>query len=390
MNTRAILKLLLIPVTTMVLALSCTDDKQSKIEGKVDGIDTLVQVTLLRQDFAKTELLETIKISPKKSTFRFKVGELTEPTFFQLRFEGRRNQFMVLLLEPAENAAVEVDLKRFSNYTVSGADESLKTQALTRRLAQTVKTLDSLNVLLGKATAPAERQSLNAEYEAAIDRQREFNTQFIWDNPMSRASVMALYQKVSDDRFVFESAEDVQLFKVVASSLIARYPDSDYAKGMLQDIKNQERVIRSHRLQELVQNVQSTLPEIALPNAKGDTVSLSSLRGKVILLDFWASFSQENLLENRELLELYRQYRGRGFEIFQVSLDVEREAWLAAIESAGLPWINVSELDPNGSVAAGMYNVTRLPANYIIDRNFEIAAKNLYGRDLERKIKELL
>jgi peroxiredoxin len=390
MNKSAILKLLIIAVTTMVLAISCTDDNQSKIEGKVDGVDSEVQVTLLRQDFAKTEILETIRISPKKSTFRFKVGELTEPTFFQLHFEGRRNQFMVLLLEPAEHAVVEVDVKDFSNYTVTGADESLKTQALSRRLAQTVKSLDSLKALISNATASAEKQRLSLEYEAAIESQREFSTQFIWDNPMSRASVMALYQKVSDDRFVFDRAEDVQLFKVVASSLIARYPDSDYAKGMLRDIRNQDKILRSHSLQELVRNVESTLPEIALPNPKGDTVRLSSLRGKVILLDFWASFSQENLLENRELLDLYRKYKGQGFEIYQVSLDVEREPWLAAIESAGLPWVNVSELDPDGSVVAGMYNVTRLPANYLIDRNFDIAAKNIFGRELEKKLKELL
>jgi peroxiredoxin len=390
MNTRAILKFLFLAVTAMVLAISCTDDKQSKIEGKVDGVDSEVQVTLLRQDFAKTEIFETISISPKKSTFRFKVGELTEPTFFQLRFEGRRNQFMVLLLEPAEHAVVEVDIKDFSNYTVTGANESLKTQALSRRLAQTIKSLDSLKVLIENASASAEKQKLNLEYEAAIDSQREFSTQFIWDNPMSRASVMALYQKVSDDRFVFDRAEDVQLFKVVASSLIARYPDSDYAKGMLRDIRNQDKILRSHSLQELVRNVESTLPEIALPNPKGDTVRLSSLHGKVILLDFWASFSQENLLENRELLDLYRKYKGQGFEIYQVSLDVEREPWLAAIESAGLPWVNVSELDPDGSVVAGMYNVTRLPANYLIDRNFDIAAKNIFGRELEKKLKELL
>ena len=207
---------------------------------------------------------------------------------------------------------------------------------------------------------------------------------------MSRASVMALYQKISDDRFVFEKAEDIQLFKVVASSLIARYPDSEYSKGMLRDIKNQEKILTSARLQSLIQVAESSLPEIALPNTNGDTVKLSSLRGKVILLDFWASFSQENLLENRELLELYKRYKSKGFEIYQVSLDIEREPWLAAIESVGLPWVNVCELNPNGSRVVGLYNVTRLPANYLIGRNYDIVGKNLFGRDLENKLKEIL
>ena len=207
---------------------------------------------------------------------------------------------------------------------------------------------------------------------------------------MSRASVMALYQKINADRYVFERAEDVQLFKAVATSLIARYPESDYAKGMTRDIKNQEKIINSFKLQEIVRTATPSLPEIALPNPQGDTIKLSSLKGKVILLDFWASFNRDNLLENRALIDLYKNYNNMGFEIYQVSVDFEREAWLAAIESGPLPWINVCELNPNGSITPSLYNVSSLPANYLIDRNYDIVGKNIFGKDLEKKVKELL
>ncbi|MDX9845905.1 MAG: TlpA disulfide reductase family protein [Tenuifilaceae bacterium] len=390
MINRTAFKIILIALATLLVSTSCKEKDQSSIDGTIKNIDNQVEVKLLRQEFGKVVPVQTVRLTPKKSTFKIGVGKLEEPTFFQLHVEGTRNNVAVLLLEPGEKAVVNIDLKNFMDYEVEGANESLKTKALSEQLAKTLKTLDSLNNQQSLATTAVQRLKINEEYEAAVEKQREFSTKFIWENPMSRASVMALYQKVSDERFVFEKAEDIQLFKVVASSLIARYPDSEYSKGMLRDIKNQEKILTSARLQSFIQVAESSLPEIALPNPKGDTIRLSSLKGKVILLDFWASFSQENLLENRELLELYKRYNSKGFEIYQISLDIEREPWLAAIESGGLPWVNVSELNPNGSRVVGLYNVTRLPANYLIGRNYDIVGKNLFGRDLESKLKEIL
>lgn len=371
------------------LASSCSTN-QSTISGTIQNIDSLVNLTVLHQGFSKTEEIKTVKLTPKKSTFKFKVGELTEPTFFQLRVSTKGSSYIVLLLNPSDKAELTIDLNDFTNYTVTGSPESIKTKHLTNRLAKTVNSLDSLTSLINRSSTVSEKLMLSQQYESIIDKQRAFSTQFIWDSLMSRASVMALYQKVGADRFVFDRAEDIQLFKAVATSLIARFPESDYAKGMLRDIKNQEKIVFSHRLQELVKNAEASLPDIALPNPKGDTIRLSSLKGKVILLDFWASFNQDNLLENRELLQLYSKYNRQGFEIYQVSVDYEREAWLAAIESGPLPWINVSELDTRGSLAARLFNVTNLPANYLISRNHDIVAKNIYGKDLEKKLKELL
>lgn len=371
------------------LASSCSTN-QSTISGTIDNIDSLVHLTILHQGFAKNEELKTVKLTPKKSTFKFKVGELTEPTFFQLRISEKRTSYLMLLLDPSEKVELNIDLKNVSDYVVSGSPESGRVKQLANRLSKTATSLDSLTRLINSSSTVNEKRMLNQRYESIIDKQRDYSAQFIWDSLMSRASVMALYQKVGSDRFVFDRAEDIQLFKAVATSLIAQYPESDYAKGMARDIKNQEKIIKSYELQEIVKNAESTLPEIALPNPVGDTIKLSSLKGKVILLDFWASFNQDNLLENRALIELYRKYNRQGFEIYQVSVDSNREAWMAAIESGPLPWVNVSELNPNGSFAATLYNVSSLPANYLINRNYDIVAKNIFGKDLEKKLKELL
>jgi hypothetical protein len=95
-------------------------------------------------------------------------------------------------------------------------------------------------------------------------------------------------------------------------------------------------------------------------------------------------------MDNRELLGIYKQFKGKGFEIYQVSLDGNRDEWVNAIESAGLPWINVCELNPKGSRDALTYNITQVPANYLIDRNYTIIGKNLYGDALKKMLQEVL
>lgn len=386
-----ILTKLLFPIILISIFLSsCQKSNDSRIDGSIQNIDSLVEVKIYRQSFDRSTLVESKKVTPKRSEFSFKIGELVEPTFFHLHIEGKKQNIAVLLLEPGDKIELNIDLKRFSDYKVEGSNESLRTQLLSRRLAQTIKSLDSISNLHAQAKSADEKAELMAKYFETIEKQREFSTNFIWENPMSRANVMALYQKFGEDQFVFDRPEDTKLFKVVATSIIALYPESSYAIGMKNDINNQEKLMASHNLQTLIQNAQSTLPEIALPNPKGEVVRLSSLRGKVILLDFWASSSQASLLENRELLEVYKQFKNKGFEIYQVSFDVEKEPWLAAIESARLPWINVSELSPNGSAVAGSYNVTQVPSNYLIDKNYNIVGKNLYGNDLITKLKEIL
>ena len=231
---------------------------------------------------------------------------------------------------------------------------------------------------------------IEREYNAVVDSQRAYSSRFIWANVMSRASVMAIYQKFDDDLYVFDKSEDLVLFKAIASSLIAIYPNSDYSKGMLADIKRMEGIIRNAKISNIISQSVSSIPDIALRNPKGEVVKMSSLKGKVILLNFWASWDQSSMMDIRELNETYNQFKNRGFEIYQVSLDANRDDWINAIESANLPGINVCELNPKGSMDAKIFNITQLPANYLIDKNFTVVGKNLYGEALKKKLRSEL
>ena len=118
-------------------------------------------------------------------------------------------------------------------------------------------------------------------------------------------------------------------------------------------------------------------------------ITLSSLKGKYVLIDFWAAWCGPCRRENPNVVRLYKEYSNQGFEILGVSLDRSKEAWLKAIEQDGLSWIHVSDLKHFGSEAASTYQINAIPATYLIGPDGVIVAKNLRGPALEDKLREI-
>lgn len=130
-------------------------------------------------------------------------------------------------------------------------------------------------------------------------------------------------------------------------------------------------------------------PEIALPNPEGMEVKLSDLKGKYVLIDFWAGWCKPCRDENPNVVRLYDKYKDKGFEVFGVSLDRTREMWLRAIEEDKLEWTQVSDLKYFNSEAAATYQINAIPATYMIDPDGNILAKDLRGITLEKKLAEI-
>jgi peroxiredoxin len=130
-------------------------------------------------------------------------------------------------------------------------------------------------------------------------------------------------------------------------------------------------------------------PDISLPDPDGNIQSLSSLRGKIVLLDFWAGWCGPCRRENPVLVKAYAKYHDKGFEIFQVSLDKTKESWTAAIKQDGLNWIHVSDLKFWSSPAAKLYGVESIPANFLLDKEGKIIGSNLRGEALEAELSKL-
>jgi peroxiredoxin len=131
-------------------------------------------------------------------------------------------------------------------------------------------------------------------------------------------------------------------------------------------------------------------PELKLTDTSGKIVALSSLRGKYVLLDFWASWCGPCRAENPNVLEAYKKYKNKNFTILAVSLDNVRAKWLEAVHHDALLWQQVSDLKGWQSSAASKYGVHAIPSNFLLDPKGVIIAKNLRGPQLESKLEEVL
>ena len=134
----------------------------------------------------------------------------------------------------------------------------------------------------------------------------------------------------------------------------------------------------------------STVPEIALPNTVDSIIKLSSLHGKVVLIDFWASWCAPCRAANPYVQKLYKKYKADGFEVFAVSLDVKKESWLKAIKKDRLTYTQVIDIAGWNSKVAEKFFVDALPTNFLLDRSGKIVAINLEGKALFDKVESLV
>ena len=129
--------------------------------------------------------------------------------------------------------------------------------------------------------------------------------------------------------------------------------------------------------------------DFEMNDTNGGAQKLSSIKGKAVLLEFWASSCGPCRQENPNLVKTYEEYHPKGFEIFAISLDESEESWKKAIEKDGLSWTHVSDLKGSDNKAGLIYGVNGIPDNFLIDQNGKIVARNLRGEKLDEKLAEL-
>lgn len=177
----------------------------------------------------------------------------------------------------------------------------------------------------------------------------------------------------------FSSEADLPLLEDLAERLEKENPSPKYAQAFISGIRRIKGI-----------SVGDIAPDFTLDAPDGTPVSLSSLRGKYVLLDFWASWCGPCRRENPNVVRLYNQYKDKNFEIYGVSLDRDRDAWIKAIQDDGLTWVHGSDLKYWNSDVAVKYGVNGIPATYLLDTEGRVIAKNLRGQALERKLQEIL
>jgi thiol-disulfide isomerase/thioredoxin len=350
-------KIVFIVLAGLIFFSSCKKSNQFTISGRISHAegDTIYLEELL----VSTTKPVAKSIIDEKGEFEFQ-GTATIPTFYLLKLSD--NKFVTLLVDSVDNVFVEADIANFGKeYIVQGSLGSIQIKELTENLNRTEHKLDSLRQLNNLYKANPEYENLkekwNQEYAALIEEQSRFSTNFVLNNPFSMASVYALYQKYKDQSYVIR---DLQTMRTAASALNAIYPNSNLVKALYENTLQYLRDQKTAQMKQFIEQEGVNSPDIELPNPGGKEIALSSLRGKVVLLHFWAAEDQGSRLLNSLLVDAYKKYKSKGLEIYQVNIGTNRSEWLDAIDKDKMSWINVGDLE--GSTKARLnYNIQNIP-----------------------------
>ena len=357
----------------------------AKLEGRFVGFDN--STVYLHRVMPSGERLSDSTSTDGDGYFSMRIKlPQGQTTIYSLTCGG---ELIPLLISPGEKIELYA-MGSIPDYTVAGSYESERLQQLKRILSSAASSLDSVLTLYGGAD-DAMRRSLGVEYTRLYYKAKRQQITFIASEPGRLSSLYALYQRLPGDTYLYNGNNDILYYRLVADSVGARYPGSPYLKALRKEIADAEAGIEAEALlMERLSAEKTGFPEITMADMYQKVHRLSDLQGKVILLDFWSAAYPQNRLINAELRDIYMQYGSRGFEIYQISVDTDKALWVTSVQNQQLPWISVSDFRGENGLAVMTYNVHEFPSNFLIDRDGNIVGKNLYGDELEKRIKELI
>lgn len=353
-----------------------------KISGRLLGLNAK-SVYLEQVSSGGEKLVDSVALG-EDGTYTFRLNDVSStPSLYNIVYNGER---IPLLLVGGERVTVNSVGSLLRNYTVQGSGES---ELLRRFNKAYVEGLERMNIILerfsGNSLSSAERDALMKEYTNEYRKAKREQLKFIVENKDKIAAIYALYQRFPGEKFLFSNDGDIIYYRTVADAVEQSCPDSPFLPTLRTEIARMDA-----RITLMSQIAEANYPDISLPDMYGKEVRLSSLGGKVILLWFWSAATGNSNALNAELKHTYGKYADKGFEIYQVSVDTSKALWINAVQEQRLDWISVCDLRGERSPFLGTYNVGKLPANFLIDTNGSIVGKDLYGKELDDKLAELL
>ena len=280
-----------------------------------------------------------------KQTVLFKT-DIQEPTLFLFEFPTLTKDMLHIMLLPGEKATVDLSYlaeKNYINIEKAKGSGNIETYRLFREALANSSTNDEVIKKVTTILNNHSDQLISAFLVTFFDQQFE---------------------------------EYAGIYRTVYNGLAKKYPNNNFVNYI-------ETKLRGSL-------IGLPAPEISMKDRDGNIRTLSSLKGNIVMIDFWASWCRPCRMENPNVVKLYHQYHDQGFEIFSVSMDNSRDAWLKAIADDGLVWSNhVSDLKGWTSSGGKTYGITSIPATVLIDRDGNIIARNLRGQALADKLEEL-
>ena len=335
--------------------------------------------------------IDSIKIQDG-GTFDFK-REIEFPSFYLLKIN--ENNFMTMLLAPGEKITLNAYYDSL-NYPISviGSKGTESMAEYNRTLRKTINKLTGLNNIymqnIDSPQLPAVIESLDSIAQTYLNEINLYTKSYIDKNLTSLVSLVALYQQVAPNGYVLNPSRDLKYFVKVDSSMSKLYPEYEPVTLLHEQVKELVAGIKVETDLTPASGEGNEAPEISLPTPDGDTIKLSSTRGSVVLLDFWAAWCVPCRQESPNLVKAYNLYHKKGFQIYQVSLDKTKEAWMKGIQDDKLEnWIHVSDIKYWNSVVVPLYKIESIPYNFLLDKEGRIIATTLRGEQLQIKLAEL-
>jgi peroxiredoxin len=360
----------------LLLLASCSKEKKD-FELKGTLTNTSGETIYLEKLSQQPVVVDSATIDEKG---HFEFGDY-RPKIGFYRIKVDQQNFAMLVLDSADKVNVTGNLKDLPNtYKVEGSAETKLFLEFTEMSKQRDVRLDSLNKAVQATMEPYrsdERKldsisrTFEAPYKGIVKPANDKAAEKI-DKNSNRYSCLLAIQSLEPDEYP-------ALYKKLDEGLTKNFPND-------QNVKN---------FHEFVRRSQATTsgqlaPDIVLPDPEGKEIALSSLRGKIVLIDFWASWCGPCRKEMPNVVKAYAKYKSKGFEIFGVSLDQDKDRWKEAIKQDHITWPQVSDLKQWNSSVVTLYSIQGIPYTVLVDREGKILAKDLRGEALEAKLAEVL
>ena len=364
-----------------VMLFSCNKADRVSLQGTVSGIPPDSALVLKRLDINSESVVDTLTYDDRGNfSYRY---QTSQPGYYFLYAGGVKVASLVLM--PGDRVKVKASATdRTCN--IDGSGESLLYKQADSVFGRSFRTFDSLYVIY-KSAPENEKDSLSLQLGRMFIKYKQTAIRFMYSNPRSFVNTAVAFHAFPDQMYVFSDAKDAPLLKRVYDSLQPLYPASVYVTALRERYEALEKALYFDSALSKV--VVTDFPDICVPDLKGQPVCLSSLKGKTILVSFWHSQNVDMRLDNRELLDLYDEFSGRGLEVYQVALDTDKTLWASTVREQALPWINVCDGLGVASSAVATYNISQIPAYFIIGSDAEIKMRLNSMAQVEKEIRLL-